>query len=93
MHLFVLLATGLWCHQIRLRFPFGNVVHIRGCELPSADPSLKEDIKLPVDAALGFGKAQGRPAEEEGAGAGPEEACLGVLIPRLGAQHCGASGR
>ena len=88
MHLPAVFANVLWLSSNQAsRFPSGKVLHIRECEPPGADASLKEDIKLPVDAALGFGEAEVRPGEEEGTGASPEKASLGVPIPCLGAQH------
>ena len=86
MHLLAVLATVLWFHQA-LCLPSGKVLHICEGEAPGADASLKEDIKLPIDAALGFGEAEVRPGEEDGTGASPEKASLGVPIPCLGAQH------
>jgi hypothetical protein len=44
------------------------------------------------DAALGFGEAEIRPSEEDGASASPEEAFIGVPIPCFGV-GCGASRR
>jgi hypothetical protein len=48
---------------------------------------LEQDIQLGIRPSLGLRQSEEAPDEAHKRGAGPEKACLGLPVPRIGVEH------